>query len=214
MDLTRKRVVVVCSMLGHRGGGCLAPLLLCQELTRMGLHVTCFTQLAEFLDGQIPKAFRIITPWVQKGCRWDLPGKCLAWQAHRWIRRERPDFVFVASVGPLARYLLETEVAGQLMIWEFTNANRGNKFVDVEAIRMLGRARAVLSPSATIDRNIRETYSYQGRILRLPFWIEGAECLPSPQTASADFIYLGRRDVEKGLHELVRATAEVYVSRM
>jgi glycosyltransferase involved in cell wall biosynthesis len=222
MELTGKRAVVVCSMLGQRGGGWLAPLLLCRELARLELRVTCLTQLAEFPDGQIPTDFAIVTPWVKKGCRWDLPGKCLAWQARRWIRRERSDFVFVAGVAPLTRYLLETDVAGRLLVWEFTNANPGNKFVDATAAGLLGRSRAVLSPAATIDRNIRETYGYQGRILRLPFWIEdgpggagGARrrehgsTEPMDEGFEADFVYLGRRDVEKGLHELVRATAEV-----
>jgi glycosyltransferase involved in cell wall biosynthesis len=225
MELKGKRAVVVCSMLGQRGGGWLAPLLLCRELARLESRVTCLTQLAEFSDGQIPKDFRIVTPWVKKGCRWDLPGKCLAWQARRWIRRERPDFVFVAGVAPLTRYLLETDVAGQVLVWEFTNANPGNKFVDTTAAGLLGRSRAVLSPTPTIDRNIRETYGYQGRILRLPFWIEDGtqeqkvesrkqkSHLPSPisylPSSPTDFIYLGRRDVEKGIHQLVRATAEV-----
>jgi glycosyltransferase involved in cell wall biosynthesis len=134
-------------------------------------------------------------------------------------------------VTPLARYVLQSNVAAQAVVWELTNATPGNKHVDPVARQLLGRCRAVLSPSQTIDQNIRLNHGYKGRILRLPFWIEdkreeqkaeskkqkGHEsylpspisCLPSPRTASTDFIYLGRRDVEKGLHELVRATAEV-----
>ncbi|MCX6890320.1 MAG: glycosyltransferase [Verrucomicrobia bacterium] len=146
-------------------------------------------------------------------------------------------------------------MANRLLIWELTNATPGNKFVDPEASRLLGRCRAMLSPSAAIDRGIRETYRYNGPILRLPFWIEEVEeqkpedrrqksevrgqgteepaesrkqkgpesdlptplsplpspisYLPSSLSAPPDFIFLGRRDVEKGLHELVRATAEV-----
>jgi glycosyltransferase involved in cell wall biosynthesis len=211
MSMLGKRAVVICGMLGHRGGGCLAPLLLCQELARLGLRVTCFTQLGEFLDGHIPKDFKIVTPWMQKGCRWDMPGKCLAWQARRWIRRERPAFVFVAGVVSLARYLLKNTVADQLLLWEFTNANPGNKFVDAKASRLLGRARAVLSPSAAIDQGIRQTYHYRGRLLRLPFWIKDTELKPSaaPVDFAAEFIFLGRRDAEKGLKELIAATGIV-----
>jgi len=215
---------VICSLLGQKAGAYLANDLLCRELARLGLSVTCFAQFVDFGGAQPPVDVGIVQPWMPNGCRWDWPGRCLAWQARRRIREERPDFVFVCGVVPLARHLLQSDVANQLLVWEFTNANPGNKFVDVEASRLLGRARAMLSPSATIDRNIRETYGYQGWILRLPFWIEEMENLkaesrnqkshlpssisdlPSPP---ADFIYLGRRDEEKGLRELVRATAAV-----
>lgn len=196
-------------MLGHRGGGCLAPLLLCQELVRLGLRVTCFTLLAEFVDGSAPRGFDIVLPKVNKGHRWDWPAKCLAWQALRQIQRERAQFVFVMGVTSLARYFLQSNVADRTLIWEFTNANPGNKFVDGEASRLLSRCCAMLSPSHTIDGGIRSTYNYQGPVLRLPFWIEDehrAFALP-PAEFLADFIYLGRRDVEKGLHELIQATA-------
>ncbi|OGV52483.1 MAG: hypothetical protein A2X49_09210 [Lentisphaerae bacterium GWF2_52_8] len=211
MDINRKQAFVVCGMVGHRGGGCLAPLLLCQELARLGLHVTCFTLLAEFVDGQSPQDFEIVLPCLNKGHRWDWPSRCLAWQAQKRITRERPDYVFVTGITSLARYLLQSSVADQILVWEFTNANPGNKFVDAAASRMLERARAVLSPSATIDQGIRQTYGYHGKILRLPFWIEdeGVGYAPASSRFVADFIFLGRRDEEKGLKELVRATVEV-----
>jgi glycosyltransferase involved in cell wall biosynthesis len=114
-------------------------------------------------------------------------------------------------VTRLARYLLDTDVAGHLLVWELTNATPGNKHVDAQASRLLGRCRAVLSPSQTIDQNIRLNHGYKGRILRLPFWIEDCQRASSPTPCEflADFIYLGRRDVEKGLNELIRATAIV-----
>ncbi|MFA6565064.1 MAG: glycosyltransferase family 4 protein [Verrucomicrobiia bacterium] len=211
MDINGKQAFVVCGMVGHRGGGCLAPLLLCEELARLGLHVTCFTLLAEFVDGQSPQDFEIVLPRLNKGHRWDWPSRCLAWQAQRRITRERPDYVFVMGITSLARYLLQSSVANQILIWEFTNANPGNKFVDAAASRMLERTRAVLSPSATIDHGIQQTYGYHGKILRLPFWIEDESVgyAPAPSRFVADFIFLGRRDEEKGLKELVHATAEV-----
>lgn len=211
MDTNGKRAFVICGMVGHRGGGCLAPLLLCQELAQLGLRVTCFTLLAEFVDGDVPREFKIVLPLLNKGHCWDWPSRCLAWQAQRRIALERPDYVFVTGITTLARYLLQSNVADQILAWEFTNANRGNRFVDAAATRLLGRARAVLSPSAAIDQGIRQTYGHQGRILRLPFWIEdqGVEYAPAPARFAADFIFLGRRDEEKGLEELVYSTAEV-----
>ena len=158
--------------------------------------------------------FPIVRPLLRKGCRWDWPGRCLAGQARRRIRREQPDFVVVVGVTSLARYLLQSNVANRLLVWELTNANPGNKFVDPEASRLLSRCRAMLSPSKTIDQNIRQTYGYEGPLLRLPFWIEESyqpfnSSTLQPFNFLFDFLFLGRRDVEKGLNELIRATAEV-----
>ncbi len=148
---------------------------------------------------------------MRKGYRWDCPGRCLAWQAVRRIRRQQPDFVFVIGVIALAGYLLQSDVASRLSVWELTNANPGNKFIDAQASRLLGRARVVLSPSDAIDLAIRQTHGYQGRLLRLPFWIEDQQrrYSPPPQNFLVDFIFLGRQDKEKGIDELVRATAVV-----
>jgi len=219
-------------MLGQKAGCYLATTLLCQELVQLGLRVTCFAQNVDFGGEPIPITFEIVAPCVRRGCRWDWPGRCLASQARRQIRSQEPDYVIVMGTGPLARYLLISDVANRVLIWELTNATPGNKFVDASASRLLGRCRAMLSPSAAIDRRIGETYGYTGPTLRLPFWIEdgsgrgprteirkqtpeGAKARverntrPPDDRLAADFIYLGRRDVEKGLHELVRATAEV-----
>ena len=238
---------VISDMLGQKAGCYLATSLLCQELARLDLRVTCFAQNVAFGGDPIPITFEVVRPWVRRGCRWDWPGRCLTWQAKRQIRAQDPDYVIVMGTGQLARYLLSSNVANRLLVWELTNATHGNKYVDAEASRLLNRCRAMLSPSAAIDRGIRETYGYRGPVLRLPFWVEetgqSAErraqsgevrgqpgevgtdftgqgkqkeetpsplsYLLSPRPASADFIYLGRRDVEKGLHELVRATAAV-----
>ena len=244
----RRDVFVVTSLLGCHGGAYLAPLLLCRQLAGMGLRVTCFAQYQELTANQQPLPFEVIGPSVRHGCRWDLPGRVLAWQTARAIWRRRPDSVFVCGVTPLAGYLLSTRIANELLVWEFSNATPGNKYVNPRARSLLGRARAVLSPSAAIDREIRKNYDYQGRLLRLPFWIEdrteglrdhettgpqdhgtghvvrnhvvSSPLVSSPLVSSpavswscgpftADFIYLGRRDVEKGLHELVRATTAV-----
>ncbi|MCX6896750.1 MAG: glycosyltransferase family 4 protein [Verrucomicrobia bacterium] len=206
-----KKVFIYGGLLGQGAGAYLASWLLCRELESMGYAVTCFAQTVAW-GGAIPQFnFRIVTPWVRHGCRWDWPGRCLTWQMRRMIRREKPDFVFCLGVIRQTRYLLQSEVASQLIVWELTNATPGNKFVDAEAVRLLGRCRAMLSPSVAIDENIRRNHGYQGPILRLPFWIEDWQ-QPVPETPekfTADFIYLGRRDEEKGLRELVRATALV-----
>ncbi len=177
----------------------------------MKVGVTCFAQNATRECGDAPLGFEVVRPIVRRGCRWDLPGRSLAWQAVRSIRRHRPDLVISVGVTRLARYLLRGDVAAKLVVWELTQASPGNKFVDGAASRKLGRCRGMLSPSKTIDENIRATYGYPGKIVRLPFWIEDEQLPAVPALAKyeADFIFLGRRDVDKGLSELLQATAIV-----
>lgn len=230
--LSGQTAFVITDTFGQQGGSHLSALLLCEELVRLGLGVKCFAQ-STALGASCSTRYPLVTPLLRRGWRWDWPGKCLAWQARRSIRRDHPDFVFVCGVDRLARYLLQSDAATRLLIWENTNANPGNKFVDPEAVRLLRRARALLSPSATIDQCVRQTYGYAGPLLRLPFWVEDERekqkgegsgqrtevgglreqdnrtAGPRDNGFAADFIFLGRRDVEKGLNELIRATARV-----
>jgi len=192
------------------GGGALAPLLLCRELVALGYEVTAFTHHLNVPGGENAAGFRVVKPSVRTGCRWHFPERVLAQQVSREWRRREPEQVIVCGAGKLAGFLLGHPLAEHLLVWEFTNATPGNSHVCSRAIRRLSRCRAVLSPSESIDRNIRGTYGYRGDIRRLPFWIE-----PQPvrqhavETPLADFIYLGRRDPEKGLFELIRATRRV-----
>lgn len=198
-------------LLGTVGGAYLAPLMLARQLEALGVRVRVFTQHVAFGDEPVPASLAITRPWMRHGCRWHLPLRVLARQIVRAVRRERPDAVLVCGTTLLARWLLRSPIADRLAIWETTNVTPGNKFIDWPAVPLLGRCRAMLSPSATIDAAIREVYGYRGPILRLPFWVEDEHLPPAspPARFEADFLYLGRRDLEKGLMELVRATARV-----
>jgi len=201
--------VVVSDVCGKKAGAYLATSLLCRKLARLNLNVICFSTWVEHNELSSTEVFKIVEPRIKKGYRWDLPNRCLALQAARYIEKWEPALVFVVGLTRLSRYLIRSSVASRLLLWELTNANPGNKFVDSEASRLLSRCRALLSPSATIDRNIRKTYNYQGHIERLPFWIEDDKLplAPPPSKFLTDFIFLGRRDEEKGLRELIQATA-------
>ena len=209
--LLNKNVVVISDVLGQRGGAYRATALLCQALRAHGANVTCFATFVESECDAVfaSKSIRIVRPLLRRGYRWDWPDRTLAWQARRHIEAVRPNAVIVMGLTRLCGYLLDSSVADQLLVWELTNADPGNKFVDAKAARLLSRCRTVLSPALSIDQHIRTTYRYEGPIERLPFWIEdeGLSYSPPPEEFIADFIFLARREDDKGLRELIRATA-------
>jgi glycosyltransferase involved in cell wall biosynthesis len=204
-------VVVVSDVLGQAGGAYRVTSLLCRALAQQGANVVCFATWVEKGWKCEQEPFRVILPWIQRGYRWDVPNRVLAAQAVDYIRRTKPIAVIVIGLTRICGHLLDTSVANQLLVWELTNADQGNKFVDTKAARLIHRALGVLSPAESIDVRIRETYGYHGTIHRLPFWIEDERrpYAAPPATHRSDFLFLARRDNEKGLRELLQAAAKL-----
>lgn len=202
---------ITTDIVGDRGGGCRAPHMLAEALHDSGVNVTLFAGLTDYAgSGGADTRWQTVLPLFARGCRWRIPTRLLAMQVVRATKRESPDFIIVCGTTRLAYYLLRSSAAKRVLVWEFTNASAGNKFVDSDAVRLLARGRAMLSPSATVDQNIRASYDYSGPILRLPFWVDDDTSIPRrnpEQKANVDFIYLGRLDEEKGLVELIAAAA-------
>lgn len=207
------RVLVVSDVCGKIGGAYLATLNLCKALARQGHEVRC---LATHFDGgtELTNAgFSRIGPLISSGHRWNLPGRSLVYQARVIHAVLKPKLVVCVGLTSLATQTLRTFPRQSVYVWELTNATPGNKFVDPHIHGLLGNSKAILSPSNTIDHNIRKTYGYSGPIQRLPFWTEPTQHKQSNAletiTKIHDFLFLGRRDPEKGIKELIHATASL-----
>lgn len=211
MTVQSNNAVVVSDVYGQRGGAYRVTSLLCRALAAAGTNVTCFSTWVDADSVTGDEAFSIVQPGIRHGYRWDIPNRVLAWQAQRFVRSTQPTAVFVIGLTKICGHLLKSSIADQLLVWELTNAAPDNKFVDTTATNYLNRCRLVLSPAATIDNGIRQTYAYKGEVKRLPFWIEdeGLPAAPPPNIYAADFLFLARREDDKGLRELIQATAKL-----
>ncbi|MFM7168507.1 MAG: glycosyltransferase family 4 protein, partial [Planctomycetaceae bacterium] len=205
------KAIVVSDVCGQRGGAYRATSLLCEALCDAGFAATLFAGWVESDFQTAERRWRLHLPVVRRGCRWSVPARFQAWQASRAIQRERPELVIAVGLTRVTGLLLGTAAAPHTLVWELTNAEPGNKFVDLRAVRLLSRARGMLSPATVIDRAIRQNYGYQGSIQRLPFWIEAQPAAQSlkPAEFDCDFLFLSRRESDKGLGDLLDAAAEL-----
>ncbi|MFC1719535.1 glycosyltransferase family 4 protein [Pseudomonadota bacterium] len=207
------KAFVVSAHFGTVGGGVRAPYLLARELENMGKQVTVFAGVTVFGDDRALGNFTVHTPLMNKGWNYGIPIWVLSRQVIRAVKKQQPGLVIMCGLTGLARHLLKSSIASELTVWEFTNATPDNPFVDPEAARMISRCKRMLSPSFAIDEKIRQTYAYNGSIQRLPFWVEERSFdLENGPEKVYDFIYLGRLHQDKGLNELISATAEIQSS--
>ncbi len=204
-------VVVVSDVYGQRGGAYRVTSLLCHAIADCGFNATCFATWVDVDSLTGRENFSIVQPLIKRGSRWDLPNRALAWQVQRFVQEHNPVAVIVIGLTKVCGYLLNSRIARQLLVWELTNAKPGNKFVDGRAAQRISRCGQVLSPAVTIDAGIRATYGYTGPVTRMPFWIEDEiiKSVPAPDKFAADFLFLARREDDKGLRELIHAASSL-----
>ena len=203
-----QRAFVVSDVCGRKGGAYLVTAFLAQALCDLSIDTTCFTTT---LDPSYKNTgdFVITRPILQRGYRWDIPNRILAWQIARAIKNRKPKLIIAVGMTALCGHLLRYPCVKEsnTWVWELTSAELGNKFVKPSAVKNLPNAQGMLSPAQMIDNAIRKNYSYTGDIRRLPFWIEEStnSYTPPPTKFNCDFLFLSRREDDKGLADLIRA---------
>jgi glycosyltransferase involved in cell wall biosynthesis len=214
------RVFLLTDLLGTdgAGGAARASWLLAEVLNEVGCRVTAFAPFGlTSASRALPVTIRVIPALMRHGCRWGWPDWVLIRQVVLADRLHRADLVIVVGMTGLTSALLATPLARRTLVWETTMATPGNPFVDSRSVAQLPRALGLLSPSSEIDRNIRSTYRYRPAPLRLPFWVEDTPAVDPPPPAMADegsdFLFLGRKDPDKGINELLEAFAVVRAQR-
>lgn len=213
------RVYLVTDLLGTdgAGGAARASWLLAERLNHAGCAVTVFAPFGLTVESRkLLRSIPVVSAILQRGCRWGWPTWALIRRIVAHDRRCPADLVVVVGMTRLTAQLLGTRLARRTLVWETTMANPGNPFVDSRSIARLPRALGVLSPSAAIDRNIRSTYQYTTEPLRLPFWVEDARLGlggATQQQERIDFLFIGRKDPDKGIKALLEAFATVQKER-
>lgn len=212
------RVFLATDLIGTdgAGGAARASWLLAEALNEVGCRVTVFAPFGlTAASHELPDAIRVMPSLIRHGCRWDWPDWTLIRQVVLMDRFDAADLVIVVGMTGITAALLATPLAGRTLVWETTMATPGNPFVNDRSVDLLPRALGVLSPSNAIDRNIRSTYRYLPEPLRLPFWVgDATEVAPrAPMMADErfDFLFLGRKDPDKGIFELLEAFAAMRV---
>ena len=197
---------------GLWGGGMpKAAYLLAHEIRTLGLAVSVLTLNTTAEDVLASQKMGIqvrVTPW-RWGHRWGLPQISIGFNTLAQFLL-RPDWMILAiGTDSLAGFLLTSPLANRVVVWECTEATRDNPFVSSRARDRLGRALAVLAPSYVIEGNLRRNYGYTGTVLRLPFWVEPPPQYLDEEAGESEFIYLGRKDPQKGLFDLLGALARL-----
>lgn len=205
-------VFVVSEYVGHIGGGAKSPMLLCEALKALGHEVVLFV----LAPPEAPAAERLRHAGVHVhrallrfGHRFEWPRRALALQAWLAALLRRPDAICIYSLSRLTWHVLGYPLHARAYAWECTEALPGTKFVDESVGARLGRVRAVWAPSRTIERNLRGTYGYHGPVRIVPFWAEDASAAAAGSPRSAQFLFMGRFDRDKGLDLLCAAFERV-----
>ncbi len=202
-------IFILTPAIGVMGGADKASKLLAEKYADSGFIVHVFATSCQ-IKSTHPN-ISIHPPILNKGHKWKLPQRSLVTKMAYYCRRYKPCYIYTVGLTFEVRLALQYLNKYKIRVWETTQANEGNKFVDQQAIKLLHKANAVIVPSATIKANVINNYGYSGVIIKLPFWVEWIPDEGMPQRISRNnkILYIGRIDLDKGFDILFDALRKI-----
>lgn len=205
--MKNKPIYILSSAIGLAGGADKATLLLAIEYEKLGYCVNVFATSCETNSElkSIP-----LPPIINIGYRWRWPQISLIIKLFFHCIKYPPQFIHCVGLTYEIRLALILLKKYKLIVWETTEANKGNRFVDSKIIPLLPNAALMLAPSVTIKNNIKTTYNYNGLIEILPFWTKWEQpVLYENYKRTQKLLYAGRLDLDKGFDCLFGALRQI-----
>ena len=136
--MKRKSIFIVSSAIGIEGGSDKATKLLAEEYFKLGYIVYVFVTTAEFKSTN-PK-LKYYTPFINRGHKFLVPQRILILQLLIALKYIKPILIHCIGITVEVRFVLKTIRKFKIIVWETTEANHNNKFIDNKAIPLLKNA--------------------------------------------------------------------------
>jgi len=198
-----KSIYILSSAVGVAGGADKATKLLAEAYSNLGFNILVFATSCEV--GIDQKNIKIHGPIINYGHRWKLPQISLIIKILFFSIIRKPKFVHCVGLTYEVKLALAFLNRLKIIVWETTEADKGNRFVQEGIIPKLQYAHLMLAPSQTIKHNIIDNYSYSGPIAILPFWTEWQAAQHNIKNRTGSLLYVGRMDRDKGFDCLFEA---------
>ncbi len=194
--MNKSRIYILSSAIGVAGGADKATKLLATAYSDLGFNISVFATSCE-VDIQ-QKNINIYGPILNYGHRWKLPQLSLIIRLLFFSVIRKPKFIHCVGLTYEIKLLLSFSKWQNIIIWETTEANKGNRFVYPGIVAKLKHAKLLLAPSETIKNNIINNYNFNGPIGVLPFWTKWEEVQNKLKKRTGKLLYVGRLDKDKG----------------
>lgn len=202
-----KRIYILSSAIGLAGGADKATKLLAEVYQELGFNITVFATSCEVVLKQ--KNIDSYGPLIKYVYRWKLPQLSLIIRLLFFSVTRKPNFIHCVGLTYEVKLALSYLNWCKIIVWETTEADSGNRFVEKGIIPKLKYAHLMLAPSETIKRNILANYCYNGPIEILPFWTEWQTVQNTHKMRSYNLLYVGRMDQDKGFDCLFHALRSI-----
>jgi len=200
-------IYILSPAIGVAGGADKATKLLAEAYSDLGYRVSVFATSYEVKSNQ--EKIKIYPPVLNYGHRWKLPHISLFFRLLYNCIVRKPKFIHCVGLTFEVKQALSFLKRYKIVVWETTEANKGNRFVYPGIVSKLKYATLMLAPSETIKKNILKNYDFNGSIAILPFWTEWQISQNKEKDRSGRLLYVGRLDKDKGFDCLFNALRKI-----